>query len=118
MPERKTIERARRAKREGKPVSTQAGEFVREEVAQRREGRGGATSTAQAVAIGLSKARRAGVSVPPPRNGEASDETRRKAQRDLKAGEKPRAVSQAGTETARRGKAAPAPFRKAKAKTR
>src|SRR5215208_3628008 len=64
MPERETIERAREDKREGKAPSTQAGEFVREEIHHVREGQHGARSTKQAIAIGLSKARRAGVKVP------------------------------------------------------
>jgi len=66
MPEQETLRRARRDKREGKAPSTQAGEFVREEIHHIREGRHGARSTRQAVAIGLSKARRAGVTLPPP----------------------------------------------------
>lgn len=87
MPEKQTIERARRAKREGKAPSTQAGEFVREEIEHVREGKHGARSTKQAIAIGLSKARRAGVKLPPPENG--SKETREQAKRDLrKAGKK------------------------------
>src|SRR5215211_1135239 len=61
MPERKTIERARQDKREGKSSSTVAGEFVREELEEIREGKHGARSAKQAIAIGLSKARRAGV---------------------------------------------------------
>ena len=61
MPEKRTIERARKDKREGKSASTQAGEFVREEIHHIREGKHGARSTEQAIAIGLSKARRAGV---------------------------------------------------------
>jgi len=88
MPERKTIERARRDKREGKAPTTQAGEFVREEIEHMREGQHGARSTAQAIAIGLSKARRAGVELPPPEKGQASEKTRRSAQRALEAGEK------------------------------
>ena len=88
MPERKTIERARRDKREGKAPTTQAGEFVREEIEHIREGQHGARSAAQAIAIGLSKARRAGVDLPPPEKGEASEETRRSAQRALEAGQK------------------------------
>lgn len=64
MPERRTIERARRAKRQGKRPSTQAGEFVREEIHHVREGKHGARSAKQAIAIGLSKARRAGVKLP------------------------------------------------------
>jgi hypothetical protein len=91
MPEKKTIERAKRDKREGKAPTTQAGEFVREEIEHIREGQHGARSAAQAIAIGLSKARRAGVKLPPPEKGEASGETRRSAKRALKAGEKPQA---------------------------
>jgi uncharacterized protein DUF6496 len=91
MPEKKTIERAKRDKREGKAPTTQAGEFVREEIEHIREGEHGARSAAQAIAIGLSKARRAGVKLPPPEKGEASEKTRRGAQRALKAGEKPQA---------------------------
>jgi hypothetical protein len=68
MPEKATIARARRAKRQGKAPSTQAGEFVREEIHHVREGKHGARSTKQAIAIGLSKARRAGVHLPAPRN--------------------------------------------------
>jgi Family of unknown function (DUF6496) len=66
MPEKETLERAREAKREGKAPTTQAGEFVREEIHHIREGKHGARSTKQAIAIGLSKARRAGVKLPPP----------------------------------------------------
>jgi hypothetical protein len=66
MPEKKTVARARRAKRQGKAPTTQAGEFVREEIEHVREGKHGARSTKQAIAIGLSKARRAGVKLPPP----------------------------------------------------
>ncbi len=81
MPERKTIERSRRAKREGKSPTTQAGEFVREEMEHIREGKHGARSPKQAIAIGLSKARRAGVDLPPPKKGRVSERTRRSAQR-------------------------------------
>ena len=66
MPEKQTLERARKAKREGKSPTTQAGEFVHEEIEHVREGKHGARSTKQAIAIGLSKARRAGVKLPPP----------------------------------------------------
>ena len=83
MPEKRTIERARKDAREGKATSTQAGEFVREEIEHIREGKHGAQSTKQAIAIGLSKARRAGVKLPPPGEGSASPETRQKAARDL-----------------------------------
>ena len=86
MPEKKTIERAKKDKKEGKAPSTQAGEFVREEIHHVREGKHGARSTKQAIAIGLSKARRAGVKLPPPEEGEASEETRESAKRDVKAG--------------------------------
>jgi hypothetical protein len=64
MPERETIRRARRDAQHGKAPSTQAGEFAREQVHHLREGKHGARSTKQAIAIGLSKARRAGVKVP------------------------------------------------------
>jgi hypothetical protein len=84
MPEKRTVERAKQDKREGKAASTQAGEFVREEIDHIREGKHGARSTKQAIAIGLSKARRAGVKLPPPKKGEASAETRETAARDLK----------------------------------
>jgi hypothetical protein len=81
MPEPETLERARRAKKQGKAPSTQAGEFVREEMHHIREGRHGARSTKQAIAIGLSKARRAGVNLKPPKKGTVSDKTRRSAER-------------------------------------
>lgn len=69
MPEKKTLERARQAKREGKRPTSQAGEFVREEMHHVREGKHGARSTKQAIAIGLNKARRAGVKLGPPPKG-------------------------------------------------
>jgi hypothetical protein len=81
MPEKKTIERARKDKRQGKSPSTQAGEFVREEIEHIREGKHGARSTKQAIAIGLSKARRAGVDLPPPEKGQTSERTRKSAER-------------------------------------
>ncbi len=81
MPEKRTLERARRDRREGKSASTQAGEFVREEMDHIREGKHGARSTRQAIAIGLSKARRAGVGLKPPRKGTTSEKTRRSAAR-------------------------------------
>src|SRR5438046_10496007 len=80
MPEQKTIERARQDKREGKAPSTQAGEFVRETIEHIREGKHGARSTKQAIAIGLSKARRAGVKLPLPKKGKTSAKTRRSAE--------------------------------------
>lgn len=116
MPERKTLRRARQAKREGKAPSTQAGEFVHEEIEHVREGKHGARSTKQAIAIGLSKARRAGVKLKPPRKGQASAATRRTAKRDLRAGRKQsrptssrrsrattRALKRESTRTASRG---------------
>jgi hypothetical protein len=89
MPERETIERAQQDKREGKSPSTQAGEFVREEIHHVREGKHGARSTKQAIAIGLSKARRAGVKLPPPKKG-VTAETRRKAAQDVRKGKRAR----------------------------
>ena len=86
MPERKTLERARQDKREGKAPSKQAGEFVREEIEHVREGKHGARSTKQAIAIGLSKARRAGVKLKAPRPGQASERTRQGVARDDRAG--------------------------------
>ena len=84
MPEEDTIERAREDEREGKSPSTQAGEFVREEMEHIREGEHGARSPEQAIAIGLSKARRAGVKLPAPKRGKAR--TKRQAKRDLTKG--------------------------------
>ncbi len=86
MPEKRTIERARKDKREGKAPTTQAGEFVHEEIDHVRKGKHGARSTKQAIAIGLSKARRAGVKVGTPKKGTASGATRKKAAQDSKAG--------------------------------
>jgi hypothetical protein len=86
MPEKKTLERARKAKRQGKRPTTQAGEFVREEIEHVREGKHGVRSTKQAIAIGLSKARRAGVALPPPERGRTSERTRRRAESDYRAG--------------------------------
>jgi hypothetical protein len=84
MPEEQAMERARDDEREGKSPSTQAGEFVREEMEHIREGEHGARSPEQAIAIGLSKARRAGVKLPPPKRGKAR--TKRQAKRDLAKG--------------------------------
>src|SRR5678816_3434704 len=84
MPEEETIKRAREDEREGKSPSTQAGEFVREEMEHIREGEHGARSPEQAIAIGLSKARRAGVKLPPPKRGKKR--TKRQAERDLAKG--------------------------------
>ena len=87
MPEKKTTERARKAASEGKAPSTQAGEFVREEIEHVREGKHGARSSKQAIAIGLSKARRAGVKLRPPKKGTQSAATRRRAERDYEKGQ-------------------------------
>ena len=88
MPDRETLERAERDAREGKSPSTQAGEFVREEIHHIREGKHGAQSPQQAIAIGLSKARRAGVKLSPPKG---SAEVRKKAAQDATAGRKAKA---------------------------
>jgi hypothetical protein len=89
MPEASTRKRAAQDKREGKSASTQAGEYVHEEIEHVRHGKHGARSAKQAIAIGLSKARRAGVDVPAPKKGSASKATRRKAAQDSEAGEHP-----------------------------
>lgn len=86
MPEKETLERAHEDAREGKSPSTQAGEFVREEMHHIREGKHGAASTKQAIAIGLSKARRAGVPLSAPKRGRTSARTRKQAQRDVRKG--------------------------------
>ena len=87
MPEQTTLERAERDKREGKSPSTQAGEFVREEMEHIRHGKHGARSTKQAIAIGMSKARRAGVKLPPPKKGRAKESTRKSAERAYHEGQ-------------------------------
>jgi len=87
MPEKRTLERARLDRREGKSPSTQAGEFVREEIHHVREGKHGVRSAKQAIAIGLSKARRAGVPLPPPRKGTTSARTRQSAASAYRAGQ-------------------------------
>ena len=97
MPERETVRRAQRDLKEGKSPSTAAGEFVREEIDHVREGKHGARSPQQAIAIGLSKARRAGVPLRPPKKGKTKESTRTSAERDYEAG-------QAGT------KASPSPW--------
>jgi hypothetical protein len=87
MPKATTLRRARKDKRQGKAPSTQAGEFVRETIEEIRQGKHGARSTKQAIAIGLSKARRAGVQLPPPKKGTVSEKTRRNAARAYRAGQ-------------------------------
>src|SRR5437588_8462413 len=91
MPDRddeEALKRAREDAAEGKAPSTQAGEFVREEIEHIREGKHGARSPQQAIAIGLSKARRAGVKLPPPKRGKKR--TKRQAKRDLAKGRRGR----------------------------
>jgi hypothetical protein len=96
MPELETLERARQDQREGKAPSTQAGEFVREEIHHIREGKHGARSTKQAIAIGLSKARRAGVKLPPKKGasagGRVSTKTGRRDTRKKPSATRSRAV--------------------------
>ena len=84
--EKDVMERARHDAEQGKSASTQAGEFVREEMHHIREGKHGAQSAEQAIAIGLSKARRAGVKLPVPKRGKGSSRTRAQAERDLRMG--------------------------------
>lgn len=124
MPRKTTMARARKAKREGKSPTTQAGEFVHEEIEHIREGKHGARSTKQAIAIGLSKARRAGVKLPAPRKGTTSASTRKQAKRDLERGKtarrkKPspkrsRAVSRALSREGRRAASSTALSKQAK----
>jgi hypothetical protein len=90
MPEKATVRRAKAALREGKRPTTAAGEFVREEIEHVRRGEHGARSPQQAIAIGLSKARRAGVPLPPPAKGQAKERTRRSAKRAYEVGQKKR----------------------------
>jgi len=91
MPDKQTMERAREDMREGKGASTAAGEFVKEEMHHIREGKHGARSTKQAIAIGLSKARRAGVPLKPPTDGQVSERTRESAERAYEQGQGRRA---------------------------
>ncbi len=95
MAEKKTMERARRDAQKGKAPSTQAGEFVREEMEHIRKGKHGARSTKQAIAIGLSKARRAGVPLRPPKKGSTSEKTRKSAERAYEKGQAHEPVSPA-----------------------
>ncbi|SDR38678.1 hypothetical protein SAMN05443245_5363 [Paraburkholderia fungorum] len=108
MPEQKTLKRAQADKRAGKAPSTQAGEFVKEQVDKVRAGKHGVRSAKQAIAIGLSEARRAGVAVKSPKKGTASEATRKKADKDNAAGQhKSTARKSASTEsTAKRSRAA------------
>jgi hypothetical protein len=87
MPLKRTIDKARRDKREGKSASTQAGEFIHEEIDKIRHGEHGARSAKQAIAIGLSEARRAGVDLPPPKRGQTTERTRKSAKYAYEAGQ-------------------------------
>jgi hypothetical protein len=88
MPDKSTIKRARRDARQGKSASTQAGEFIRDEIRKIRRGEHGARNTKQAIAIGLSEARRAGVKLRPPRRGTVSEKTRRSAASAYRKGQR------------------------------
>lgn len=87
MPDKQTVDRAKQDLREGKSASTAAGEFVREEIEHVRKGKHGVRSPRQAIAIGLSEARRAGVPLKPPAAGKASPQTRHKAEREYEKGQ-------------------------------
>jgi hypothetical protein len=87
MPEKEVVDRAEEDLREGKSPSTAAGEFVHEEIEHVREGKHGARSPQQAIAIGLSKARRAGIPLAPPKAGKTKDATRKSAERDYRKGQ-------------------------------
>lgn len=87
MPEKEVVDRAKEDLREGKSPSTAAGEFVKEEIDHVREGKHGVRSPQQAIAIGLSKARRAGIPLAPPRPGKVSKSTRQSAERDYRKGQ-------------------------------
>jgi hypothetical protein len=105
MPEKQTVRKAKEDMRRGKAATTAAGEFVHEEIEHVREGKHGARSTKQAIAIGLSKARRAGVPLPPPEKGRTSERTRKSAERAYEVGQgkrAPRAPSQRRSRAAKR----------------
>jgi hypothetical protein len=93
MPDKKVIERAKRDKRQGKSASTQAGEFVKDEIDKIRKGDHGARSAKQAIAIGLSEARRAGVDLKPPKKGTVSEKTRKSAKSAYKKGKRHEPIS-------------------------
>src|SRR6266550_412206 len=96
MPEKEVVDRAKEDLKEGKSPSTAAGEFVHEEIEHVKEGKHGARSPQQAIAIGLSKARRAGVPLPPPAPGRVQPRTRRAAEQAYEVGQgrrKPRSPS-------------------------
>lgn len=93
MPDKKTIRRAQRDKRAGKSPGTQAGEFVADEIKKIRKGKHGARSAKQAIAIGLSEARRAGVDLKPPKKGTVSEKTRKSAESAYEKGQKHEPIS-------------------------
>ncbi len=97
MPEKDTVRKAKEDLREGKSPTTAAGEFVHEEIQHVREGKHGARSPKQAIAIGLSKARRAGIPLKPPAKGKTSASTRHKAERDYERGQKDPQTSEEGS---------------------
>ena len=101
MPEKSTVDAAKEDLRKDKSPSTAAGEFVREEIDHIREGKHGARSPQQAIAIGLSKARRAGIPLKPPSSGRTSAETRRKAERDYEKGQIAPETREEGSTSAR-----------------
>lgn len=105
MPWKTTLERAEEDKREGKSPSTQAGEFVKEEMEHIRRGKHGARSPKQAIAIGLSKARRAGVDLKPPKKGRATEKTRKSAERDYRKGHSAKKKSSSSRRSSARLKA-------------
>ena len=108
MPKKSAIKRARRDARAGKKPSTQAGEFVREEMRELKKGSGNVRSRKQAIAIGLSEARRSGVKLNAPKKGKASAGTRRKARRDVAVGQgkvKPSPTRSRGAKKAARTRA-------------
>jgi hypothetical protein len=104
MPTKKTVKRAHRKEREGKKPTTQAGEFVKEEMHRYEQGDPQIKSRKQAIAIGLSEARRAGVKLPPPKKGKSSASTRKKAVHDKAVGEARAKPARAGARTQRSGK--------------
>jgi hypothetical protein len=102
MPDRETVRKAKEDLREGKSPTTAAGEFVHEEIEHVREGKHGARSPKQAIAIGLSKARRAGIPLKPPAEGKTSADTRQKAERDYEKGQKnPQSSEEGATKRSR-----------------
>jgi hypothetical protein len=93
MPRKTTVEKAEQDEREGKSPSTQAGEFVHEEIKKIRKGKHGARSAKQAIAIGLSEARRAGVDLKPPAKGSVSEKTRKSAESAYRKGHRHEPIS-------------------------